>query len=456
MTSSVLVDHFRCPETLADCGVKGTLLDEPGYFRFGGEAVCFGRTSADVRADRVVASNGLPDALPSASIENAKLMLPFDPAEVLSNLRLERYLDPSGRQAQNSSPHGLIRKAYYALRPIMPKAARRFLQRTYLSGWENITFPSQPVDLSVEQILEKLLRLSMKAAAVERIPFIWFWPEGFSSAVLITHDVEYPAGLDFVPGLMDLDEVFGFKASFQIVPEERYLTPPQLLRQICGRGFEVVVHDLNHDGELFSERNEFLRRAAKINEYAAQFGATGFRSGALYRNLDWFDAFEFSYDMSVPNVGHVEAQRGGCCTAMPYWIGKILEIPLTTTQDYALFHYRREYSVQLWKQQTEMILARHGLISFLVHPDYILERKARQVYESLLKYLGDLRSTGTIWAALPGQVDRWWRARKQMRLAEKEGHWTVEGPECQRARVAFATLRDGKLHYEIERDPATV
>jgi len=43
-------------------------------------------------------------------------------------------------------------------------------------------------------------------------------------------------------------------------------------------------------------------------------------------------------NMSVPNVGHLDAQLGGCCTVMPFYIGDILELPLTTTQDYSLFN----------------------------------------------------------------------------------------------------------------------
>ena len=60
--------------------------------------------------------------------------------------------------------------------------------------------------------------------------------------------------------------------------------------------------------------------------------------------------------MSVPNVAHLEPQRGGCCTVMPYFIGDILELPLTTTQDYSLFHILGDYSIALWKQQIELIL----------------------------------------------------------------------------------------------------
>jgi hypothetical protein len=68
----------------------------------------------------------------------------------------------------------------------------------------------------------------MKAQGVKRLPFIWFWPDGFPSCTIMTHDVETIAGLEFCPQLMDLNDSFGIKASFQIVPEDRYPLPPSL------------------------------------------------------------------------------------------------------------------------------------------------------------------------------------------------------------------------------------
>src|SRR5262249_49403909 len=156
---------------------------------------------------------------------------------------------------------------------------------------------------------------------------------------------------------------------------------------VCGirnRGCEFNMHDLNHDGHLYSNRSEFVRRAAEINSYTRHYKAQGFRAGAMYRKQDWYDAFEFSYDMSVPNVAHLEPFRGGCCTVMPYFVGKILELPLTTTQDYSLFHILDDYSIDLWMQQLGRIKERNGLMSLLTHPDYLIEPGAQKVYESLL------------------------------------------------------------------------
>ena len=210
------------------------------------------------------------------------------------------------------------------------------------------------------------------------------------------------------------------------------------------------MHDLNHDGLLFSDREQFLLRAERINAYAQQFGAAGFRAGVLYHNLDWYDALKFSYDMSIPCVGNLEPQRGGCCSVMPFFIGRILELPVTTTQDYTLFHILSQYSTDLWKRQLALITEKHGLASFIVHPDYLLQARALDTYKSLLGYLADLRSQGQIWFALPGEVDQWWRARSQMKLVHEGGGWVITGAGSDKARVAYAVLDGDRLVYEFE------
>jgi hypothetical protein len=258
-------------------------------------------------------------------------------------------------------------------------------------------------------------------------------------------------GRDFCDQLMDLDDSFGIKAAFQIVPQRRYEVCDSFLQRIRSRGFEVNVHDLNHDGRLYLSREEFRRRAVLINSYAKKFGSRGFRAGAMYRQQAWYDALEFSYDMSVPNGGHLEPQRGGCCTVMPYFVGRVLELPLTTTEDYSLFHMMGDYSLDVWKKQIEMIRHRHGLISILTHPDYVIEPRAQRVFRDLLEQLSRLRSEAGVWTTLPRDVDAWWRSRSQMTLVRDGGSWRIEGRDSDRAEVAFARLEGGHLIYRRHR-----
>ena len=60
--------------------------------------------------------------------------------------------------------------------------------------------------------------------------------------------------------------------------------------------------------------------------------------------------------MSVPNVAHLEPQAGGCCTVMPYFMGHVLELPLTAAQDYTVFHVLGDYSTRLWQEQIDRVL----------------------------------------------------------------------------------------------------
>ena len=357
--------------------------------------------------------------------ENGITYLPFDVTQVVDNLRLELYSKNS--RYDESLFSSMLNEIYYLARPLLPRGVRRLLQKARLSDWKTLKFPRWPVDRSVDFLFEQLLLLSLKSQRIEQIPFIWFWPDGASSCAIMTHDVETAAGRDFCKAVMDLDDTYGVKASFSVVPEDRYQVTNEYLDSIWKRGFEVCVQDLNHDGRLFKDREEFLVRVEKINAYGKQYGATGFRSAVLYRNQMWFDQLNFSYDMSVPNVAHLEPQRGGCCTVMPYFVGDILELPVTTTQDYALFNYLNEYSIDLWKHQIELIMEQHGLISFIVHPDYITEPREWNVYKSLLEHLARLRDEKNLWIPLPGEVDRWWRQRAKMTIVEDDHGYELKG-----------------------------
>ena len=370
--------------------------------------------------------------------------VPFDIDDVIDNLRLERY----AKEGQNQSlSRRIARKIYYLFRPFMGVSFRKHLQRRYLEGWQEITFPHWPVDRTVECILEASMMLGLESRQAKRMPFVWFWPDGHDGGLILTHDVETEIGRDFAPQLADIDASFGFKSSFQIVPEQRYEVTESFLESLRDRGSEINLHGLNHDGGLFESREIFMKDVKRINQYARQYGAAGFRSPVLYRNLDWYGEFEFSYDMTVPNCGHLDPQRGGCCTVMPYFIGDILELPLTTIQDYALFHFLQENSIDLWKRQIDLVLQKHGLISFNVHPDYIIQEPYRSRYCELLDYLATVCENRHVWRALPKEVNDWWRKRRRMSVIEGVDDY-VEGVGSDRADIGYAHVASGQLHLE--------
>jgi hypothetical protein len=445
-----LTQYYRCPEQYARFALKGQLSERDGYFRFGAGTV-YGKCSGQPPSDSPL--EPLHDTSSDVTVQNGTIYLPFDVAQVVEGLRRESYAETA---LEGKSPVGSgINRIYYFIRPLLPVSVRKHLQKARLSGWDRRPFPRWPVDRTVDDVFEQLLLLTLRASGANKIPFIWFWPEGAPSAAIITHDVETAAGRDFCETLMDIDDAHGVKASFQVVPEQRYEVPASYLKSISDRGFEAGVQDLNHDGALYRNREQFLERVEKINAYGRQWGATGFRAAVLYRRQEWFDALEFSYDMSVPNVAHLDPQRGGCCTVMPYFVGKVLELPVTTTQDYSLFHILKDYSIDLWKRQIDLIMEKHGLISFIVHPDYITTPQERQTYEALLEHLAHLREEKAVWIPTPGEADKWWRQRAAMRIVEDGRNLRIDGPGKERARIAYASEQGGRLVYTLDSGQVT-
>jgi len=438
------LDHTKCPSFYVEPITCSQPSGREGFFRVG-ELLLYGRTNGDVTS-RDCAGN--LSAVDSSISRSGSIVLPFDPSEIMDNLRLEKYVGAINGEMKNLADiKSAWRSVYYALRPLFPVPIRRILQRFALRDWAKLPFPAWPLDTTVEDFISWLWILVLEASEEEDIPFIWYWPKGFQACAMMTHDVETGAGQEFCHTLLELEMEYGIRSSFELVPEVRYRISEQVMEAIRRTGSEICVHGLNHDGRLFDSEQVFRGRAKAINQYAEAWGAKGFRSPVMYRNLAWYDAFTFSYDMSVPNVAHLDPQHGGCCTVFPFFVGDVVELPLTTTQDYPLYNILRADPMAMWTKQMDLIIAKHGLVSFIIHPDYTVEPEKQKLYRELLDKLRTDGERKDIWLALPREVDAWWRDRNNMTLIQKDGKWSICGKGSERAAVAYARLEDGKLTY---------
>ena len=165
----------------------------------------------------------------------------------------------------------------------------------------------------------------------------------------------------------------------------------------------------------------------------------------MYRNQAWFDALEFSYDMSVPNVAHLEPQRGGCCTVMPYFIGDLVELPLTTIQDYSLFHILGDYSTDDL-EEADRPDSRTARADHRVDPSGLSDREARArgVCASCSTHLQrPARPTGMSGSRCRAMWTLVAQPQRDDAGRAAADRWRDRGPDSDRARVAYATLDDG-------------
>ncbi len=190
----LLEEYYRCPELMVSFSWPGDLSVNPGYFRISDKLVGYGRLSESQAIKEE--EDKLPEAAVHVKVTGSSVAIPFDPVEVVNNLRLEQYT--AALKGSHFPNKKLARRVYYHLRPLMPVAVRKYLQRLALRGWERIPFPRWPVDRTSDRLHEWLLASAMKAAGQTELPFVWFWPEGHTSCVTVTHDVESKRAGTFV------------------------------------------------------------------------------------------------------------------------------------------------------------------------------------------------------------------------------------------------------------------
>src|SRR5438309_2390335 len=268
----------------------------------------------------------------------------------------------------------LRHKIYYGLKPFVPRFIRLGIRR-----WFAI------------RKREKVKDIWPIMPASGRVPDNWLgWPDDKQFALVLTHDVEGKDGLGKCRELMRLEQEFGFRSSFNFIPEGNYKVPSELRDELARNGFEVAIHDLKHDGRLFLSRREFGRKATRINRYLRNWNAAGFRSAFMLHKLDWLHELSIQYDASTFDTDPFEPQPDGRHTIFPFWVPQAgtngespvtnasasartgyVELPYTLPQDSTLFLLLRETTPKIWMRKLDWIAEHGGMVLLDAHPDYM-------------------------------------------------------------------------------------
>jgi hypothetical protein len=292
-----------------------------------------------------------------------------------------------------------FRAAYFTLRPYVPRALRLAVRRRVARRARNAFPGSWPIN-----------------PTAAKPPENWAgWPDGKKFAFVLTHDVEGAKGLGRCLELADLEIRCGFRSSFNFVPEGEYQTPKMLRDFLTDYGFEVGVHDLHHDGKLYTSPQRFAGHAARINHYLREWGAAGFRSGFMLHELNWLTDLNILYDASSFDTDPFEPQPEGENTIFPFWVegnggAGYVELPYTLPQDSTLFTLLQEEGIDIWIKKLAWVASHGGMALVGVHPDYLSFGSSRGPYEypvclykELLQHVASTYAEEA-WFALPVEV----------------------------------------------------
>ncbi len=311
----------------------------------------------------------------------------------------------SAYEAMATGSPGFLTRAYYRIKPFIPRRLRWALRRSRARAIVRDCRSTWPIDVT-------------SATPPANWPG---WPEGNDFAFVITHDVESRAGVAKVKDLAQLEVALGLRSSFNFIPEGPYDDPAELRAWLEARGFEIGVHDLNHDGRLYGSRQGFREKAGRINNYLEDWKAVGFRSGFMLRRLNWIHDLRVVYDASTFDTDPFEPQPEGSGTIFPFLVeaddnsSGYVELPYTLPQDSTLFLLLGEETAGIWKAKLDWIARQGGLALVNIHPDYIdfSGKRTSSCYPQALvkeffEYLGS-RYRGKFWNPLAKDLACWFR-----------------------------------------------
>ncbi|NPV10189.1 MAG: polysaccharide deacetylase family protein [Ignavibacteria bacterium] len=224
-------------------------------------------------------------------------------------------------------------------------------------------------------------------------------------AIVLTHDVEEQEGFNFIPKVIELEEKYGFKSSWNIVPY-KYKIDEGIIKLIRETGHEIGIHGYNHDGKLYYSEKIFNERVPFINEALKKYNAVGFRSPMVHRNLKWLQKLNIEYDASCFDYDPFQPFPGGTGSIWPFIAGKFVELPYTLPQDHTIFYVLKQKDISIWKNKAEWIAKNKGVILIITHPDYLQEKKHFELYKQLLIHLKTYKNA---WSCLPKELSQFWR-----------------------------------------------
>lgn len=328
-------------------------------------------------------------------------------ADRICDIRVKNLIFPD-KTYKYSKTDMFKRRLYYGIKPFFPQRFRMFVRRIFASRKLVKNSDRWPIS---------------ESAAV--LPNNWNdWPDDKKFAVVLTHDVEGQRGYDRVRKLAELEMKYGFRSSFNFIPEGEYKVDKELRDWLTSNGFEVGVHDLKHDGKLFSSEKNFIEGAKKINQYLEEWGAVGYRSGFMLRNLKWMKRLNIEYDSSTFDTDPFEPMPDGVDTIFPFWIGNgshekkpgFVELPYTLPQDSTVFLLFKKTTTAIWTDKLNWIVEHGGMALLNVHPDYIQfpgDKASATTFphERYCEYLAHISQNfrENYWQPIPKQLASWYK-----------------------------------------------
>ena len=242
-------------------------------------------------------------------------------------------------------------------------------------------FPGYPIEQGFEAL--RFARQVAKGEGTKR-----------DGHVVLTHDVDTSAGLEWVRDIAELEMAFGFRSQWNIVGCH-YPLDYRTLDWLVDNGHEIGLHGFNHDCKLaFLSDGEIRRRFDRCQTLMARYDMLGFRSPGYYRSFTLSRVVRdyFEYDLTFLDADWIcVGGKGGCLSARPFVLDGVAIIPTTMSTEYMMTPggLKVGYDADYWRQKARWLRAVGGDAVVNTHSEPNLSGNERGLgaYRSLLEDL---------------------------------------------------------------------
>jgi hypothetical protein len=290
------------------------------------------------------------------------------------------------------------------------RSASRSSSRWEIRGRARLTFPRWPCETALIEYWRRWLSDTLEELRLSDGWHLAFWPEGARCSIVLTHDIHNVNDLAQIDEISDLEERFGFRSAWYLPLEDLEVD----WRRICAlqsRGFEFGVGGVR--GADASSSEPALRRLRpRLEQTIRGHQIRGFRAPSVCRNVAWISGLDFDFDSTFCDTDPFDSKPGGTCSIFPFFIGGMVELPVTLGRDHTLIQFLRRNPLSIWSLKARWIASAGGMILAATEPRFLSVESYLAAYKDLLTELSGLQA----WRARPSEVAAWWRHRNQASL----------------------------------------
>ena len=265
----------------------------------------------------------------------------------------------------------------------LPNSLRKFIRR--LIGFSNFSQKELLYDFEKSNLID----LNME-------PSESIWPNNKKCAFISTHDIDSAFGQEYIESFFNIEKKLNIRSTNFWVTN-LYKLNHDLLKSAFEAGFEIGLHDYNHDGRLAMLKKEEIKKRIDLSkDFITEYSVTGIRSPGFLRSVNFYSAIKdlFNYDMSIVDYSFLFPFSGdGCRTSLPLYLNNLLLIPNSLIRDgeaLALGLKTKEI-FNVWLKKYEWLKSKKSLSVLLTHPDkeFSGSKEMLSVYKDFLEYVAN-------------------------------------------------------------------